>query len=766
MDVILKRLISESRDEALPSADGTETQDRMAMTTQTNYERRSGLQVSSNLDDFVTADILLPLGIERDAFWTSFANIVTTFGPRNADLLARRTMLQEQLDDWHLNHSGKSDVDAYRTFLFDIGYLEPLVEPFKIDVGFVDREISTIAGPQLVVPLDNARYALNAANARWNSLFDALYGSNVIDEGDDATRDDHYNPVRGTKVIAYVNGFLDDVVPLSSGSYRDIVQFEVTLDSPAAVAVILRDGKSSRLSDPEHFVGYERLADSIRILLRNHGLHIELVVDRQNPVGQQNPSGISDVILESALTTIQDCEDSVAAVDAEDKIHVYRNWLGLMTGELEATFEKDGARVNRQLQLDRSFTAPNGAPLTLPGRSLLLIRTVGLHMMTDTVLTEDGRPIPEGLLDTWIAATIALHDLKSTGSIRNSVTGSVYIVKPKIHGSEEVAFTVDVFAAVERHLGLPENTIKLGIMDEERRTSLNLAACIGAARNRVIFVNTGFLDRTGDEIHSDMLAGPLVRKGDMRSTKWQQAYERLNVKIALATGFHGAAQIGKGMWAMPDEMSEMVATKVAHPLAGASCAWVPSPTAATLHAMHYHLVDVSARQDAIAEQSWPSIDDLLQLPVLERFLYEDEIREELLTNAQSILGYVVRWINQGIGCSKVPNIDGVALMEDRATLRISSQHIANWLHYGLLDREMIESAFLEMSALVDKQNANDPDYRPFLPNAMSNPGYSAALELIFECESSENGYTEAVLHKWRRRVKAMSRDTSHQGAST
>ena len=736
------------------------------MTTTDQYVARGGLRVAEILDRFVTNEVLPPLGIDPETFWSGFAEIVATFGPRNAALLEFRSSLQEQLDQWHVEHSGSGDIAQYRSFLSDIGYLEPTTAPTPIDVDHVDAEIALIAGPQLVVPLDNARFALNAANARWTSLYDALYGTNVITENDGGERGTSYNPVRGERVIAYANGFLDRAAPLANGSYGDVTDFILSAEQPVTLTVQLRDGSTSALADPTQFVGLARDGDSTGLLLRNHRLHVELIVDRRHPIGRTSPSGLADVVLESAITTIQDCEDSVVTVDAADKTLVYRNWLGLMTGVLEATFEKGGDQLTRRLQPDRTFDAPDGTRFTLPGRSLLLIRNVGLHMMSDAVLTKDGQAVPEGLLDALLTVTIAMHELRGLGSFRNSVAGSVYVVKPKLHGSAEVSFAVDVFSEIERLLNLPQNTVKIGIMDEERRTSLNLANCIEAARERVIFINTGFLDRTGDEIHTATQAGPVVRKGDMRTTPWLVSYELNNVDVALSMGFRGVAQIGKGMWAMPDAMAELVEAKIAHPMAGASCAWVPSPTAATLHAMHYHFVDVVARQDEIAQHPSTRFEDLLQLPLLTGRPSDVETAEELANNAQGMLGYVVRWVDQGIGCSKVPDINGVELMEDRATLRISSQHIANWLHHGLLNRETIVATFVDMAALVDEQNANDPAYRPMLPDAMSSAGVSAALELVFEGTTTPNGYTEDTLNAWRRRVKAEDNRRATNGEPT
>jgi len=550
--------------------------------------RRTGLLVAKELDDFVAGEVLAPLGIDAEVFWSGLAEIVSTFGPRNAALLTRRDELQAHLDRWHRDHAGTGDLAAYRAFLTDIGYLEPDPGPLSIAVDHVDTELATVAGPQLVVPLSNARFALNAANARWGSLYDALYGSDVIDEDGGATRDYPYNAVRGDRVIDHVHRFLDEVMPLTGGSYRDVVGLDVDVNRrPAAFILRRRDGSSGELAVPEQFVGFRRDGQRLTVVLRNHGLHLQLVVDPDHPIGRQHPANVADVVLEAAVTTIQDCEDSVAAVDAQDKVLVYRNWLGLMRGELEATFEKGGATRTRRLNDDLAFTTPDGHDLVLPGRSLLLVRNVGLHMYTGAVLTQEGQAIPEGILDAAIATAIAMHDLRGLGRHRNSRAGSVYVVKPKLHGSEETAFTVEVFAAVERLLGLPESTVKLGIMDEERRTSLTLAACVAAAQRRTIFINPGFLDRTGDEIHSDMAAGPMIRKGEMKTAKWLLAYEDHNVDVGLTAGFRGSAQIGKGMWAMPDAMAEMVKTKIAHLEAGGSCAWVPSPTAATLHAMHY-----------------------------------------------------------------------------------------------------------------------------------------------------------------------------------
>jgi malate synthase len=719
------------------------------MTSNGERVERGELRVAEELDRFVATELLPDLQISIDRFWGILGEVVGKYADRNAELLAHRDALQAQLDVWHAEHHGTGDVAGYADFLREIGYLEPEPAPFSIGVEGVDPEIALVAGPQLVVPLNNARFALNACNARWGSLYDALYGSDVIPE--QSPPGAGYDPARGSEVFTYVAGFLDEALPLDGAGHASVVEYVV---DGAVSTARLADGTSVTFGDVGAFVGSATDGGATRLLFVHHGLHIELVVDRAHPIGGQHPAGVADVVLEAAVTTIQDCEDSVAAVDAQDKVAVYRNWLGLMTGTLEATFPKGGGTLTRRLAEDRQYTTPDGGTVTLPGRSLLLLRNVGLHMTTDAVTTADGGPIPEGLLDAVVTVTGALYDLRRLGTVTNSRTGSIYIVKPKLHGSAEVAFTAEVFSTIESLLDLPPNTVKLGIMDEERRTTLNLAAAIAAARERVIFINTGFLDRTGDEIHTAMAAGPVVRKGEMRSARWLGAYELHNVDVALATGFRGRAQIGKGMWAMPDAMAEMVATKIAHPRAGATCAWVPSPTAATLHSLHYHLVDVAARQTEIAAHPGSHLDDLLCLPLLERDLSDDEVTDELRNNAQSILGYVVRWVNQGVGCSKVPDIHGVALMEDRATLRISSQHIANWLTYGILDRERVIATFLEMAALVDAQNAGDPEYSPMLPDPAHSAGVQASLDLVFSGTTSPNGYTEEVLDRWRSRVKA------------
>jgi malate synthase len=718
----------------------------------TEYLSAGPLRIARPLHDLVRDEIAPGTGIEATDVWTLLAEIVTTFGPRNAALLAKRDQLQAQIDGWlKARQTEPPDPAASQAFLEQIGYLVPEGPEFSVTTTNVDAEIASIAGPQLVVPVDNARYALNAANARWGSLFDALYGTNVMGG---AVAGDSYDASRGASVIRYTNEFLDGCVPLANGSWQDVTGFAV---SAATLRCRLTGGAETALARPQVFAGYRRDDTRItNILLRNNGLHIDLVVDPEHPIGRQHPAGIRDVELESAVSTIMDCEDSVAAVDADDKVIVYRNWCGIMKGTLGAKLTKAGRHIRRSLNPDREYTAPDGSPLTLPGRSLLLIRHVGAHVLTDAV-THAGSPIAETLLDCVITALAAIHDLKGLGVHRNSRAGSLYIVKPKQHGPEEVALSVELFAAVENGLGLPRNTLKIGIMDEERRTTVNLKECIRAARERVIFINTGFLDRTGDEIHTHMEAGPMIPKAEIKNAAWMLAYEDWNVQVGLETGLPGHAQIGKGMWAMPDEMRQMVDAKHAHPKAGASCAWVPSPTAATLHAMHYHQVDVPARQRELAAQP-RSRDALLRIltpPLLgDRPLDADAIRRELENNAQGILGYVVRWVEQGIGCSKVPDINDVGLMEDRATLRISSQHIANWLHHGLVTRDEVIDTLQRMALVVDRQNAGDPCYRNMAPHFDESVAFQAALDLVFNGRSEPNGYTEHALARRRREFKA------------
>ena len=718
-----------------------------------NKNKNITLDISPSMEEFVKSELLPGLDISANYFWSSLEELLNKFYKRNQDLLNKREELQNQINQWHIkNRNSEFNLEKYKNFLIEIGYIYPRCEDFTIKTWNVDPEIRKIAGPQLVVPVMNARFALNAANARWGSLYDALYGTDMIDEGDGAQKSGGYNPVRGDKVISFAKKFLDETIPMSKGTFDQVTKFEFIGNE---LSMKLKDGSKVNLKDKDQYVGYQDKGEgAYGLLFKNNNLHFEIQIDKSHPIGQEDLANVKDILMESAITTIQDCEDSVAAVDAEDKIIVYRNWLGLMKGNLKRSFDKAGKFITRELNSDRKYLLKNGKMILLPGRSLMLVRNVG-HLMTNPAIKDNkNNEVPEGIMDAFFTICIAIHDIIGNGIYKNSKTKSIYIVKPKMHGPEEVEFTCDLFSEIEKIFNLPENTVKLGIMDEERRTTVNLKECIEVAKHRVIFINTGFLDRTGDEIHTSMEAAPMVTKADMKKEKWINAYENWNVDIGLETGFKGNAQIGKGMWPMPDEMLEMYKTKTMHPLAGANCAWVPSPTAATIHALHYHKIFVQEEQEKIINREKAKLDDLLNIPSIkkENFPSKEEILAEIENNAQGILGYVVRWVDQGIGCSKVLDINNIGLMEDRATCRISSQHISNWLHHGLCTEAEIIEIMKKMAKVVDEQNKNDVNYKKMSPS-FDSIAFKAACDLAIKGKYQPSGYTEPILHEMRIRRK-------------